>query len=171
MTISRSVEETIKHGRQTKEPKSERGNRTITLDDGLVSRLRVYRQQMLRLIAGVPDDAGDVDLSLVRLPPETLLFPGEPEPGDDIDLTKLRNTHSVTNIFVKHAGRAGFTMRFHDLRASHLALLLDQGIPVHVVAARAGHDAAVLLSNYAKWTKKADAKVAEAIANISKSKT
>jgi hypothetical protein len=42
---------------------------------------------------------------------------------------------------------------------------------VHVVAHRAGHDAAVLLRNYAKWTKKADAKVAETIGKMSKGLT
>jgi integrase len=74
----------------------------------------------------------------------------------------------VTRTFKRHAKRLGFVMRFHDLRASHLTILLDKGEPVHVVAARAGHDPVTLLRNYAKWTKKADAKVAETIANISK---
>ena len=61
----------------------------------------------------------------------------------------------------QHARRLGFKMRFHDIRASHLTLLLDKGEPVHVVAARAGHDPTTLLKNYANWTKKTDAKVAE----------
>ena len=46
-------------------------------------------------------------------------------------------------------------------------MLQDNGHPVHVVAARAGHAPAVLLANYAKWAKKADSKVAETIGNIS----
>jgi hypothetical protein len=46
--------------------------------------------------------------------------------------------------------------------------LLDKGIPVHVVAARCGHDPAVLLRTYAKLTKKADSTAAAAIAALSK---
>ena len=39
-------------------------------------------------------------------------------------------------------------------------LLLDKGVPVHVVAARCGHDPAVLLRSYAKRTRKADTSAA-----------
>jgi integrase len=163
MTISRSVEETIKHGRHVKEPKTERGNRTISLDEPLVERLRVYRDQYRRLMAGVPDGVG-VKLELVKLPEGALLFPG----SGLADLTALRDGHAVTRTFKRHAKRLGFKMRFHDLRASHLTILLDKGQPVHVVAKRAGHDPVTLLQSYARWTKKADAKVAETIAGISK---
>jgi hypothetical protein len=46
--------------------------------------------------------------------------------------------------------------------------LLDAGVPVHVVAARCGHDPAVLLRSYAKRTKKADTTAAAAIAGLAK---
>jgi integrase len=59
-------------------------------------------------------------------------------------------------------------IRFHDLRGSHETALLDAGVPVHVVAARCGHDAATLLRSYAKRTKRADASAAAVIANMSK---
>lgn len=59
-------------------------------------------------------------------------------------------------------------MRFHDLRGTHETLLLDRGVPVHVVAARCGHDPAVLLRAYAKRTRKADDSAAEIIAAMSK---
>jgi len=48
-------------------------------------------------------------------------------------------------------------------------MLLDAGLPVHVVAEHAGHDAAVMLHVYAKRTKNADKKVAETIGSLSKS--
>jgi len=38
--------------------------------------------------------------------------------------------------------------------------LLDAGVPVHVVAARCGHDPAGMLRAYAKRTKKADTSAA-----------
>ena len=59
-------------------------------------------------------------------------------------------------------------MRFHDLRASHLTLLIDNGTPIPTVAARAGHHPNVLLANYAKWTKKGDAKASEVLSVFSK---
>jgi hypothetical protein len=45
-------------------------------------------------------------------------------------------------------------------------LELDRGVPVHVVAARCGHDPAVLLSTYAKRTKKADTAAANVIGTL-----
>jgi integrase len=164
LTIARGVEETKKHGRGTKEPKTARGVRTIAIDDGLVELLRVEQERHRRLVAGVPDGI-DVDLSLVRLSNDALMFPG----GDGTDLTKLRDAHAVTRNFVHRARKLGFPkLRFHDLRGSHETLLLDKGVPVHVVAARCGHDPAVLLRTYAKRTKKADTSAADVIGALSK---
>jgi integrase len=59
-------------------------------------------------------------------------------------------------------------LRFHDLRGTHETLLLDHGVPVHVVAARCGHDPATLLRNYAKRNRKADTSAASVIGNISR---
>jgi len=53
------------------------------------------------------------------------------------------------------------------LRGTHETLLLDAGVPVHVVAARCGHDPAVLLRTYAKRTKKADTSAAAVIGALS----
>jgi integrase len=59
-------------------------------------------------------------------------------------------------------------IRFHDLRCSHETLLLDSGTPIHVVAARCGHDPAVLLRVYAKRTRRADTSAAAVITAIAK---
>jgi hypothetical protein len=59
-------------------------------------------------------------------------------------------------------------MKFHWVRASQLTVLLDAGQPVHIVAKRAGHDPMTLLSRYARWTKKTDAKVADNLLGMSK---
>jgi integrase len=163
LTIARAIEETKKHGRGTKEPKTARGLRTIALDDNLVELLRVERERHRRLIAGVPDGL-EVDLGLVKLPDGALMFPG----SDGTDLTKLRDAHAVTRTFVRRARKLGFKLRFHDLRGSHETLLLDAGVPVHVVAARCGHDPAVLLRTYAKRTNKADTSAAAVIGELSK---
>jgi integrase len=57
-------------------------------------------------------------------------------------------------------------LRFHDLRASHETILLDKGVPVHVVAKRCGHDPAMLLRVYAKRTRKADQAAASVIETL-----
>jgi integrase len=67
------------------------------------------------------------------------------------------------------AEKLGFPgMRLHDLRGTHETLLLDSGMPVHTVAARCGHDPAVLLRIYAKRTKKSDQGAAEVIEKLTK---
>ena len=66
------------------------------------------------------------------------------------------------------ARKLGFlALRFHDLRGSHETLLLDAGVPVHVVAACCGHDPAVLLRTHARRTKKADTSAAAVIGTLS----
>jgi integrase len=112
-------------------------------------------------VAGIPDGAS-ADLSLVKLPEGALIFPA---PGDD--LTALRDVNAVTRTFERQAAALGFGhLRFHDLRGSHETMLLDAGVPVHTVAARCGHDPAMLLRAYAKRTAGSDAKAAAIIGEL-----
>jgi integrase len=102
----------------------------------------------------------------VKLPAEALVFPSPVEP---LDLTRARHPRGVTKEFCRRVRKLGFDkLRFHDLRATHETLLLDAGVPVHVVAARCGHDPAVLLRIYAGRTKKADNSAAAIIGALSK---
>jgi integrase len=55
----------------------------------------------------------------------------------------------------------------HDLRGAHETILLDKGVPIHVVAARCGHDPTTLLRSYAKRTRKADTSAAAVIGDLS----
>jgi integrase len=169
ISISRSVEETKIRGhdgkgaktkRSVKKPKTARGVRTIQIDDGLSELLRQERDRHLRLVAGLPDGVS-VDLSLIRLPKEALCFP-----AIGASLTTLRSPHSIYDMFVKRAGKLGFAMRFHDLRGTHSTILLDKGVPVHVVAKRIGDDPSTLLRAYAKRTKKADTSAANIIGTL-----
>ena len=68
LRIERSVDDTDKHGLRIKGPKTERGKRTITIDDDLIALLVAERERHLRIVAGVPDGVS-VDLSLVRRGP------------------------------------------------------------------------------------------------------
>src|SRR5262249_48796123 len=166
LRIERSVEQTAKYGLALKEPKTARGVRTITIDDALIAMLCAEREKHLRIAAGVPDGVA-VDLSLVKLPGDTLMFPGPPGPGKGFSFTRLRNADDMTKQFLHKARKLGFPgLRFHDLRGTHETLLLDAGVPVHVVAARCGHDPAVLLRAYAKRTRKADTSAAAVIAGL-----
>jgi integrase len=168
LRIERAIDETKKHGLRLKGPKTERGKRTIQIDDDLVILLAAERERHLRLVAGVPDGV-TVDLSLVKLPDGALMFPNPPAPSEDFSFTKLRNPRNTTKEFVRKARNLGFRkLRFHDLRGAHETLALDAGVPVHVVAARCGHDPAVLLRSYAKRTRKADTSAAGVIGSILK---
>ena len=102
------------------------------------------------LCAGVPDGV-EVDLSLIRLPDDALIFPNLPGPGKDFSFTQPRDPHTFSKQFGKRAIGLGFSdFKFHHLRGTHATQLLDRGVPVHTVAERIGDDLAVLLKNYAK---------------------
>jgi len=167
LRIERAIEETIEHGLQIKGPKTERGKRTIEIDNDLVALLVAERDRYLRMVAGVAVRAA-VDLSLVRLPADALIFPCPPTHGERFSFTKLRSPQDVSNRFRAVATKLGFQLRLHDLRGTHETLLLDAGVPVHVVAARCGHDPAVLLRSYAKRTRKADRSAAGVIGELSR---
>jgi integrase len=166
LTIARALEMTKAHGLRFKEPKTDRGVRTITIDDSLIGLLSGEHDRHLRIAAGVGDGVS-VDLSLVKLPKNALVFPSYA--GEGVEFTRPRHPHAVSGEFTKRARNLGFLkMRFHDLRGTHETMLLDAGVPVHVVAARCGHDPAVLLRVYAKRTRKADTSAAVVIGALSK---
>jgi integrase len=161
ISVSRNVEDTEKYGRRIITPKSKRGFRTFQIDHSLVELLRREKNRALRLVAGIPDGV-EVDLSLIRLPADALVFPAV-----SADITAIRSPDGVTTSFIAHARRLGFAgLSIHDLRASHETALLDKGVPVHVVAKRCGHDPATLLRAYARRTKKADANAANVIGTL-----
>jgi integrase len=150
LRIERALDFTKKFGIKFKVPKTERGKRTIELDDGAVTMLLKEKERHLRVKAGVADNAG-VSLSLTRLPADALMFPGAPAGTKDFSFTASRNPRNFTKEFLRRAKRLGFTdLRFHDLRGTHATQLLNRGVPVHVVAQRLGDDAAVVLRSYAK---------------------
>lgn len=156
LRIERAIEETDAHGLRFKEPKTERGRRTIIIDDDLIALLLNVRERHQRIKANIPDGAVLVDLSLVTLPDDALMFPNPPTRGAEFSFTQIRKPRGVTKGFARKAKTLGFKLRLHDLRGTHATQLLNDGVAVHTVAARIGDDPAVLLRNYAKKTKKAD---------------
>ena len=89
--------------RRLKEPKRASHKRTISIDDALVALLCNERNKHLRLKAGVPDGA-EVDLSLVRLPVDPLMFPSFAV--HNLDFTKLRDANAVTREFERQARKS-----------------------------------------------------------------
>ncbi len=168
LRIERAIEETEAHGLRFKGPKTERGKRTIIIDDDLISLLLSVRERHQRIKAGIPDGTAPVDLSLVALPDDALMFPNPPARGAEFSFTQPRQPRCVTKEFARKARTLGFKLRLHDLRGTHATQLLNDGVGVHNVAARIGDDPAVLLRNYAKRTKKADTSAAAVIAALSK---
>jgi integrase len=168
LRIERAIEQVHGQPLTLKDPKTARGRRTIAIDGDLIGLLLAEREKHLRIMAGVPDGVA-VNLSLVKLPDDALMFPSPPAPGEDFSFTKLRDPDYLTKAFARRARTLGFPdLRFHDLRGTHETLLLDAGVPVHVVAARCGHDPAVLLRAYAKRTHKADTSAAAVIGALSR---
>ena len=145
LRIERALEQTKKFGIRIKPPKTKRGFRTIDLDDGMIGVLLKEKERHQRLCAGIPGGA-EVDLSLIRLPHEALMFP-----AISVSFTAPRHPRNFSRDFAEQAKLLGFAKtRFHDLRGIHSTALLDAGIPVHTVAQRIGDDPAILLRNYTK---------------------
>ena len=168
LKVERSIESTLKYGLRFKGPKTKRSKRTIIIDEDLIALLLSVKTRHLRLKAGVSDHA-QVDLSLIRLPENALMFPSPPALADG-DFETPRHGVTISRDFARAAAKLGFPgLRFHDLRGTHGTLLLNRGVPVHTVALRLGHDPATLLRSYAKKTREADTSAASIIGSISKS--
>jgi hypothetical protein len=81
-------------------------------------------------------------ISRTRAQDHGLVFPGPDG--------RPRNPANVSSAFRKLVGRTGLpAVTLHALRHGHATLLLDQGERIHDVAARLGHDPAMLLRTYA----------------------
>jgi integrase len=114
------------------EPKTRRSVRRVKVGPDSVQVLRDHlaAQREQRVALG----GGWHDLGLV--------FPGPDG--------RPRNPVHVSAAFRKLVARCGLPpVVLHSLRHQHATLLLDQGERVHDVAARLGHDPAVLLRTYA----------------------
>lgn len=112
------------------------GRRIITIDPETLEILRAHRKKQLeeRLKAG--SSWADTDYIFVD------------EFGAPI------NYSTPTALFSKIRKKEGLRdQRLHDLRHYHATVLLEEGVPFHVVAKRLGHrDASVTMNTYAHVT-------------------
>jgi integrase len=112
-------------------PKTDYSRRTIRLPQTLLAALNEHRatQAANRLRLGLGKDAA----GLVITDPV----------GQQIDPDDFSKAFSA-------AAKAIKSIRFHALRHTHITHLLREGVPVHVVSARAGHsNPNITLSTYA----------------------
>lgn len=115
-----------------KKLKTHRG-RTVDVDDETVQRLEEHREYCEEIAA----DCGG------QLTGECFVF--SPVPGS----TEPFRKDGVTQRFDKLRTRAGVNCRLHDVRHAHATMLLDRGVPPHVVAERLGDTVEVVMSYYA----------------------
>lgn len=133
-------------------PKSERGRRTVDLDDDTSEVLRAHRQVQVaeRLVVG----AGYTDHGYVFARPD-----GAPWKPDSIGQAYRR--------IVAQLGLPPIAL--HDLRHTHASLLLSEGVELTVVADRLGHaTAGFTLSTYAHSLPGRQAAAAQQVAALVK---
>lgn len=117
--------------------KSHRARR-ITLDGATLALLEDHGKRW----------ADRADALGIRMRGEHFLFPRRADPAEPM------TPHQVTQRWARWRGRLGLDgVRLHDFRHAMVTHLLDQGIPVHDVALRAGHaNGNVTLAIYAHPT-------------------
>ncbi len=123
LTVSRSVVAMTGNPSHTDEPKSTRSRRTVSLTDSTVDLLVEHKNRLQTAF-----DA--LGLKLTGESPVCVREGGSPILPNSLSHAFRRMT--------KRCGMAG--SRFHDLRHTHATLLLESGVPVHVVQARLGHE-------------------------------
>ncbi len=128
-------------------PKSRRSERSIALDVATVDALRRHRETQLLERSLAADAYQDRDLVFCS------------ELGRPIRPTKLGDR------FVELRRAAGLPVgTLHTLRHTHITIAPTAGVPVHVVAARAGDRPEQILSTYAHLLPHSDAEAAAAVA-------
>ena len=120
LEVAQAVEE-VAGKLSVKKPKTDRSARTIKLPASLLMELERHRKEQLeqRLKVGLGGRS-----ELVFTSP----------------LGNMLKPDSVTGAFAEQVAAAGLKpITFHGLRHTHISMLLKSGVPVHAVAARAGH--------------------------------
>jgi integrase len=130
-------------------PKSARSRRTIALDDETRGALHDHGEAQMLERAFAGDAYVDGDLVFAD------------ELGGPIHPQRL------TEWFRKHREAAGIpTGTLHVLRHTAATLMLTDGIPVHIAAARLGDDPKTVLSTYAHLLPQSDEIAAERVAAL-----
>ena len=103
-------------------PKTERSQRIINLPAGLLPELARHRKDQiaLRLKLGLGKDPADLVFTTIE--------------------GKVMSPQALSSAFNRMVDGAGIKRTsFHGLRHLHVTRLLNDGVPIHAVSARAGH--------------------------------
>ena len=141
--IEGSLEQT-RAGLRLKEPKTESGKRTITIDADTVDMLRKHKVETLeqRIACGMGGKLDDVPV---------FSFLGEWIPPDKVSRDWART--------------AKVKATFHSLRHTHASLLLNSGVDILTVSKRLGHSKpSITLDVYGHVIKGSDERAAAVIA-------
>lgn len=148
LDVSHALEELDGQVPTLKQPKTAAGRRKIVMPTIVVSALNEHRLRVLEL---------RLALGQGRPEPDSLIFPaptGEPLRPSNLSAAWGR---AVTALGLPR-------LRFHDLRHSHVSMLVSNGMDVVLVARRIGHaSAATTLKLYSHMFRSDDAAAAEAI--------
>lgn len=153
---------------QASTPKTARGRRPIDLDPETVEVLRRHRRHLLevRVAFGAGwHDAGADALVFPRTAPDALgRAAADLEPGR---WQRPTNFSAQFDRAVAALDDSVPRIRLHDLRHTHASLLLNAGVPIHVVSQRLGHaTAGFTLNTYAHVIEGQQAEAAEAFARL-----
>lgn len=155
LRVEQSLEQT-KAGLRFKAPKTKHGRRTITLPASIVAELLALREGRQRIAAGIPDGA-PVDLSLVKLPDDALVFAnwdGTP-----------RSPNATTKEWVRTVSKLKLPpVSLHALRHTHASQLIASGMDVLTISRRLGHGSpTITLSVYGHLFSNTDDRAAQVI--------
>ena len=154
MVENRRVEGTTKSGRE----------RIVSIDAGTVDALRAHRKRQMEdqaVVGAAWVGAGHLFVNGLGQP----ICPTAPSQRLRLSVAAYNEANDARAR--KDRGVGLLPIRFHDLRHVHATLLLREGVPVHVVAARLGHsDPAVTLRVYAHVIKDHAAEVAGTFADL-----
>lgn len=120
--VRRSVSFLARHGYREKEPKTEKGRRTISLPKVVMDALKEHREHQIEGKKKAGARWHELDLVFCNA---------------DGYYMHSNNLRHIFRVLLKDAGLP--TMRIHDLRHSAATILLKMGVPPHVVQEILGH--------------------------------
>jgi integrase len=122
VTVERAVEQTVAGGLVTKEPKTKRGRRKISLPATTVALIRgCWRdQQEQRFLLGQGKTKSD-----------DLVFPNL-QGG-------LRSPNALSQEWKEQVRKLGLAVTFHSLRHTHASQLIAAGLDILTISRRLGH--------------------------------
>jgi integrase len=103
------------------EPKTDRSRRTVTLGPGAVLALKAHREWV------------EANRAMLEYPlaEDGLVFASA--------TGKPMLPNALTHAFTKIARKAGLNVRLHDMRHTHVSMLIKQGVYDKAIADRVGH--------------------------------